>query len=257
MKCTIVVRVLNEKENLFRLLKLLETQQKIIFELVVIDSGSNDGTVEMLKEFDFKFPFYFTEIAKEEFSFGKALNRAIELSNFKEIVISISAHCFPVDNEYLSNMIKHFINEDVGLVYGRQIGDSRSPLSEANHLQHWFPSKNIFISNIFCNNGSSAFRYNDWEKILFDEEITGCEDILFSLRLSEMAKKIIYEPNATVAHFHLEDYKTIYNRFKRESILIKSLFGHKLYLFQVLKSIYLEIKSDSLLVEASISTKVP
>ena len=244
LKCTVVVRVLDEKENLFRLINLLETQTKINFELVVIDSGSTDGTVEMLNEFNFKYPFYFTEIAKEEFSFGKALNKAIELSTYKDIIISISAHCFPINNEYLSNMTKHFIKDDVGLIYGRQIGDIRSPLSEVNHLHKWFPSTNDFKSNIFCNNGSSAFRYKDWEKILFDEEITGCEDILFSLELFGIHKKTVYEPEAIVSHFHYEDFKLIYNRFKRESILIKSLFGHKLYLFQTLKSTYLEIKSD-------------
>ena len=244
MKCTVIVRVLNEKENLYQLINLLETQTNINFELVVIDSGSTDGTVEMLSEFDFKFPFYFTEIAKEEFSFGKALNKAIELSNYKDIVLSISAHCFPVNDEYLSNMTKHFIKEDIGLVYGRQIGDTRSPLSEVNHLCQWFPSNNNFQSNLFCNNGSSAFRYKDWEKILFDEEITGCEDILFSLKLFDNDQKTLYEPNAIVTHFHYEEFKLIYNRYKRESTLIKSLFGHKLYLFQALKSIYFEIKSD-------------
>ncbi len=244
MKCTVIIRVLNEKENLYQLINLLETQTNINFELVVIDSGSTDGTVEMLSEFDFKFPFYFTEIAKEEFSFGKALNKAIELSNYKDIVLSISAHCFPVNDEYLSNMTKHFIKEDIGLVYGRQIGDTRSPLSEVNHLCQWFPSNNNFQSNLFCNNGSSAFRYKDWEKILFDEEITGCEDILFSLKLFDNDQKTLYEPNAIVTHFHYEEFKLIYNRYKRESTLIKSLFVHKLYLFQALKSIYFEIKSD-------------
>ena len=130
MKCTVVVRALNEKENLYQLINLLETQTKINFELVVIDSGSTDGTVEMLSEYEFKFPFYFTEIAKEEFSFGKALNKAIELSSYKDIIVSISAHCFPINDKYLLNMTRHFIKEDIGLVLDRDIRKSSESLFE-------------------------------------------------------------------------------------------------------------------------------
>ena len=56
MKCSVVVRVLNEKENLHKLINILEKQKKIEFELIVVDSGSDDGTVEMLESFQFKYP---------------------------------------------------------------------------------------------------------------------------------------------------------------------------------------------------------
>ena len=152
MSCSVIVRVLNEKENLNKLIKILETQQNVKFELIVIDSGSNDGTVEMLKDYKFKIPFIFTSIKKEEFTFGKSLNKAIEHSTYKDFIVSISAHCFPLDELYLNKMINYLNDLNVGLVFGRQIADSKSALSEANHLSKWFPKEEISLKNIFCNN---------------------------------------------------------------------------------------------------------
>ena len=244
MKCSVVVRVLNEKNNLYELINILEKQKKIEFELIVIDSGSDDGTVEMLESFQFKYPFYFTSIEKEKFSFGKSLNNGIKQSRFKQIIVSLSAHCFPIDEYYLFNMVKNFDNKSIGFVYGRQIGDERSPLSEVNHLSKWFPEFGISKTNLFSNNGSSSFRYTDWEKIKFNEEVTGCEDILFALELENIHKHTLYEPNSVVTHYHDENFKVVYNRYKRESNLILSLFDHSLKLTEIVRSIFREIYSD-------------
>lgn len=244
MRCSVVVRVLNEKNNLFKLINLLEKQKMIEFELIVIDSGSDDGTVEMLKSFEFKYPFYFTTIEKNKFSFGRSLNNGIIQSRFKEIIVSLSAHCFPTDEFYLYNMVKNFKNKSIGFVYSRQTGDERSPLSEVNHLSKWFPEFKLPEPNLFCNNGSSAFRYADWEKIKFNEVVTGCEDILFALELENINKQNLYEPNSIVTHYHNENFKIIYNRYKRESKLILSLFNQNLKLYEIIISIFREIASD-------------
>jgi len=246
VRCSVVVRVLNEKENLNHLINLLKNQKKVEFELIVIDSGSDDGTLEMLNNYIFNYPFYLTSIKKEEFSFGRSLNQAIKLSRFKELVVSISAHCFPTNDYYLYNLLKHFEDKNIGMVYGRQIGDSRSPLSEVNHLTKWFPKENNFTPNIFCNNGSSAFRYSDWENFGFNEDVTGCEDILYSLELNRIKLRTIYEPNSIVTHFHNEDFRTIFNRYKRESNLIKSLFNHNLSFVRIVYAIFNEVYSDIL-----------
>ena len=55
MNCSIIIRTLNEKKNLEILFKLLESQNNKQFEVILIDSGSTDGTIEFLDKYNFKF----------------------------------------------------------------------------------------------------------------------------------------------------------------------------------------------------------
>ena len=45
---SIVIRCLNENENLKVLIPLLLNQTKTDFEIIFVDSGSNDGTLETI-----------------------------------------------------------------------------------------------------------------------------------------------------------------------------------------------------------------
>lgn len=244
LKFSIIIRTLNEKKNLEVLFKILESQKNKSFEVILIDSGSTDGTLEFIDNYKFKFPFILTKINQSEFSFGRSLNRAIKLSTYKEVICCISAHCFPQDNEFLTKLMAHFIYSNTGLVYGKQIPDERSPLSEANHLGSWFKDGYLNEPNIFCNNGCSAFKYEVWNMIKFDESASGCEDLIFSHELYRKNLKVIYEPNAVVSHYHNENFKNIFNRYKREAMIVKSFLMFNYGLMDLIKCTLREVLSD-------------
>lgn len=245
MQCSILIRTLNEKDNLKILFKKLENQTFQNFEVVLIDSGSNDGTLEFLKDYKFNFKFKFLRINPKEFSFGRALNKAAENSEYKDILISLSAHCFPSDIYTFERILMNFEDNEVGLVYGKQVGYDFTPLSEAVHLNSWFGDEKIKTKeSIFSNNGFSAFRYEFWKENNFDENVSGCEDIIFTKRIVDENFYVVYEPNSIVSHFHKENYKTIYNRFYREAIILNSFFGFKLKLSEAIFSFISECRND-------------
>src|SRR5690606_16368828 len=72
MDVSVVIRTLNEARHLRALLEGVRTQayRDGRVELVVVDSGSTDGTLEIAREFEANV----VHIAKEEFSFGRSLN---------------------------------------------------------------------------------------------------------------------------------------------------------------------------------------
>ncbi len=45
-------------------------------------------------------------------------------------------------------------------------------------FKKWFPNSNQSSeNNLFCNNANAAIRKSIWDKINYDEELTGLEDL--------------------------------------------------------------------------------
>ena len=72
---SIVVRCLNENHNIQKLLPILLSQKSQNFEIIFVDSGSTDGTLETIEEYVNKNSnISLFHIKKNEFTFGKSLN---------------------------------------------------------------------------------------------------------------------------------------------------------------------------------------
>ena len=63
-------------------------------------------------------------------------------------------------------------------------------------------------------------RKSSWEKNKFDENVKHIEDRLWASLVLKKGKKIVYEPNASVIHFHGVGH---HGNLKRVSIISKIL----------------------------------
>src|SRR4051812_8888160 len=89
----VVIRTLNESEHIARCIQTLRQQQgRFELDVVVVDSGSTDGTVELGRANGARI----VELSPDEFDYSKALNLGIE-SVRGDLVVSLSAHAIPVD----------------------------------------------------------------------------------------------------------------------------------------------------------------
>ncbi|MBV9545756.1 MAG: glycosyltransferase family 2 protein, partial [Chloroflexi bacterium] len=85
-------------------------------QVVVVDSGSTDGTQDIVRSF----PTTLIQIKPEHFTYGYALNLGI--ANVEaDIVASLSAHSLPADVDWLRNLLVPFRQPTVAAVYGRQL----------------------------------------------------------------------------------------------------------------------------------------
>jgi glycosyltransferase involved in cell wall biosynthesis len=75
MRVSIVIRVRNEAVAIKRTLALIEQQDVRADEIVVVDSGSSDGTPDIATKFS---RVKLVRIRPREFTFGRALNLGIE-----------------------------------------------------------------------------------------------------------------------------------------------------------------------------------
>ena len=222
-KVSIVIRCLNENENLKILIPLLLSQTEKNFEIIFVDSGSNDGTLDTISSYLSQYDnISLFHINKNEFTFGKSLNIGFEKSN-GNIVISLSAHCFPTNDRWLEKIIEAFSIKNVGIVYGCQSPHIKTMHSEASVQKAWFNGHSKIISEVFLNNGNAAYRKEVWLENKFDEKLTGLEDIDLGKKAKANNWEIFYCAEANVEHLHRESFKTIQNRYRREAEAMKNI----------------------------------
>lgn len=220
LPASIIIRTFNEGKHLAWLLDSIEQQCRIEHEMIIVDSGSNDHTLEIAR----RYPVKIINIRSEDFSFGRSLNIGCRQA-VGEYLVFISAHSYPVNGMWLFNILKPFEDLKVGMVYGRQVGNKVTKLSEERDLHLNFGDKSkILVEESFGNNANAAVRRSLWENEPFDERLPGLEDIDWAKKAQQRGYYVYYKSDAVICHVHDETYAQIYNRFKREAMAYRVIF---------------------------------
>jgi glycosyltransferase involved in cell wall biosynthesis len=218
---SIVIRTLNEARYLGELLEGIASQQTegLEVETVLVDSGSTDGTLAIAE----KHGCVITHITREEFSFGRSLNRGCEIAR-GEVLVLVSGHCVPRDRHWLKSLCQPVIDGLVDYSYGKQIGGSESRYSECRIFAKYFPDQSrIPQEGFFCNNANSAIARKAWAQYRFDEDVTGLEDMELAQRLCQGRGRIGYVAEACVYHHHAESWSQVQRRFEREALALQKI----------------------------------
>tara|TARA_Y100000589_G_scaffold323956_1_gene359321 strand:- start:4126 stop:5100 length:975 start_codon:yes stop_codon:yes gene_type:complete len=216
---SIIIRALNEGKYIGKLLYGLQQQAKLPNEIILVDSGSTDETLLIASSYGVKI----VKISKEEFTFGRSLNIGCNEAS-GDILIFLSAHVYPSRKDWLQNILKPFKNSSVVCSFGKQRGNKSTKYSENQILLSYFPDQVDFIKTpYFCNNANCAIRKSQWEKEIYDESLTGLEDLDWAKKQYQNGFKILYAPEAEVIHVHEENWRQIKNRYKREAIALKRI----------------------------------
>ncbi len=195
-KVSIIIRTKNEEKWISSCLKAVFAQTYSNIEVILVDNNSSDRTVDIASGFNVKV------IQISEFKPGRALNDGIRASN-GSIIVCLSGHCIPVNNIWLEKIISSLEDELVGGVYGRQQPMSFSSDIDKRDLFNLFGfDKKVQIKDSFFHNANSAFRREIWDKYPFDESASNIEDRLWGNIIIKEGLKIIYEPEASVYHWH-------------------------------------------------------
>ena len=94
-KVSIIIRTKNEEKWILHCLKRIFSQTYKNIEIVIVDNYSTDKTLQKIKGFPHKL------IKIKKFLPGKALNLGIQKAS-GSIIVCLSAHCIPVNNEWLN-----------------------------------------------------------------------------------------------------------------------------------------------------------
>jgi rhamnosyltransferase len=218
---SVVIRTLNEEKHLDELLFAVNAQQSDLFsvEAVVVDSGSTDRTLDIAETHGARV----THIKKEDFSFGRSLNIGCNFA-CGDILVFVSGHCIPVSEKWLHELCLPIYEKKVQYTYARQIGRDTTKYSEQQVFDKYFPDYCMIPQEgFFCNNANSALLKTTWQKIPFDEELTGLEDMHLARKLVESGGLVGYVSKASVYHIHDESWSQVERRYEREAIALRNI----------------------------------
>ena len=219
MDCSVIIRAYNEEKHLGRLLQGIKHQTVQDVELILVDSGSTDSTVEIAESYGARV----VSIPPEEFTFGRSLNYGIREATSEYLIIA-SAHVYPVYPDWLASLLHPLLDKHVALVYGRQRGPESAKFSEKQIFHQWFPeASNLRQETAFCNNANAAIKKSLWKKHPYDETLTGLEDLAWAKWAKDSGYEIAYVAEAEIVHVHHETPRAVFNRYRREAMAFKRI----------------------------------
>ncbi|MBW4578156.1 MAG: glycosyltransferase [Tildeniella nuda ZEHNDER 1965/U140] len=245
-KISVLIRTKNEAKDIVKTLDLVMDQVLIPDEIIVVDSGSTDGTIALVEQYS---AVKLITMRPEDFTFGRSLNIGFAATQ-ADIVVALSAHAFPCDRNWLQHLIQPFADPHVAGVYGKQAPhadayppverDYRSFYSDEPREQ---TNPNEPGDRAFSN-ANAAIRRQCWEKRPFDETLSGCEDVAWAWAILALGEKIIYAPEAAVYHSHNEPLRQVYKRTYRETLALQVLYGYDMGLRDAWKSWQQSVLAD-------------
>jgi rhamnosyltransferase len=211
-------------------------------EIIIIDSGSTDGTVELAQ----RYGAIVHKIPKTEFNHGATRNLGVSLARGKYVALVVQ-DAVPVDERWLSAMVENMErDEQVAGVYSRQIARKESGtvtravinslalaslerreqfVGDSKRYSKMPPRERRRLATF--DDVSSCLRRSVWEEIPFERTNFG-EDLRWGKRVIETGYKIVYEPRSAVFHSHERGAIYDLRRYYVNQRLLSDLFGLKL-----------------------------
>lgn len=225
MKASIFIPTKNGADSIEKTLQSIFKQNEKDFEVIIVDSGSTDETIQIIK----KFPIRLYEIDQSEFTHGKTRNLAITYSS-SEYIIFLSQDAIPKNNIWLEEIIEPFKNSKVAGVYSKQVPKSNARAYEVFFYKSYFgidpkinSLPNINPEKIFFSNASSAIRKEVLEKFPFNDGIIMSEDQEWSKRVLLGGFKTVYAPNSIVIHSHDYNFVQTIRRYFDSALSMKQI----------------------------------
>jgi rhamnosyltransferase len=238
IQVSIVIPTLNAGRYLPKLLHAFQKQDFAgEWELVVVDSSSDDDTREQLAAYA---SARVVQITKESFTHGYARNLGVRESK-GEFVVFVSQDALPNDSTWLSSLVSPYERASVGATFSRQVPYPGANPIERTFIDYWFPDRRIvtpgrredpaeeirFLDVFFSNVSSSARR----EVVLrhpFLENIIMSEDQQFARDIVRHGHDIVYTPESVVLHSHDYSLREIFQRYFDSAYSLTDIFDHRM-----------------------------
>ncbi len=216
LRVSLIITVFNEQESIERFLNSVLHQTISPKELVIVDGGSTDETVERIKNYESRIKKKGISlnliIKKGNRSVGR--NEAVRRSSNNIIACSDAGNI--LEKNWLEKITEPFKNKKIDVVAGYYKG-----LPKNNFQRSLIPYVLVMPDKVnpkefLPATRSIAFKKSIWEKVGgFDEKYSHNEDYVFGKKLKKINANIFFAKNAIVNWIPRKNIKESFIMFYR------------------------------------------
>jgi rhamnosyltransferase len=196
---SIILRSFNEAWALRETLPALAAQNYKPWELIVIDSGSTDGSVKLIRQFQ---PRHLIQIPHSEYNPSRVMNQGMELASWN-FGIFLNADAMPLGPDWLGPLVTALLDPQVAAVFGRQIPRPDCQAVFAHDYERCFGANRESVKwEHFFSMASSGIRKDIWAKRGFNERMQYSEDDEYTRWCRAQGYRVVYVPESVVMHSH-------------------------------------------------------
>lgn len=224
MRVACVIPTYNGKDDLERLLNSIKVQS-YNFDLLVVDSCSTDGTLDVARKYLSNGVISeLVIIDSRDFNHGGTRQKMVDDFPDYDVYVFLTQDVLLEDEFAIAEIIKPFFDMEVGAVCGRQLPHFDADLI-AQHARFFnYPSntlvkskddiKSFGIKTSFMSNSFSAYRKTALDEIGgFPKHVILSEDMYVASRMLLSNYKIVYSGKACCRHSHNYSISEEFNRY--------------------------------------------
>lgn len=207
---SVVIPVKDGGDDLRRCLEALNSQavdEEV--EIVIVDSGSEDGTPELARAMG----AHVHEIPAADFNHGETRNLGARLASGDVIVYTVD-DALPVDDSLLRNLTAPLRDEPgLAATFGRHLPREGAPPHQVFYIDARYGPKprrhtatnvgGLAVSQAMFSNVASAIRRDVLDVVPFASDIVIAEDAEWCSRALRAGHDVAYVPTAVVRHSHI------------------------------------------------------
>ena len=211
-RISLIATVLNEADNIARLLESLLAQTRPPDEVVIVDGGSSDGTQAIISRYQARMPLHFIVQAGCNISQGR--NLAIQHASGDILAITdagvilppdwLERLCAPLLADESRQVSAGFFVADPHSVFEAALGATTLPLADEVQPERFLPS-----SRSLAVRRAAALvvgGYPEW--------LDYCEDLIFDLRLQARYAPFAFVPQAAVHFRPRPNLRAFYKQYR-------------------------------------------
>jgi rhamnosyltransferase len=215
-KISVVIPVKNEALKIRACIEGILSQSVPVLEIIVVDSGSTDGTVEILKSYDI---VRLLQIPSSEFNHGETRNYGVAHASGEFVILTVG-DARACDENWIKHLLDGFDDPSVVAVCGQQV----CPHERDKNPIQWFRPQNSPVKTKYSfketpfeslppsqkkaacswDDVNAMYRLSVLKKLPF-QRTSYCEDAIWAKEALSKGHTIVYNTAARVYHYHFED----------------------------------------------------